>query len=134
MLTLLNAIYSKFTATSALTTAFPGGLYRDRAAEGTAMPFLVSNVVAAPATTRFGGVGFSEATIRFTSYAVGHDVSLAAIQTFVGVFDELILTISGNTQLNTTRKNDPIPRLETSVDGSGQEVWRCDVIYDFAVQ
>lgn len=134
MKALLDAIKTKFSATASLGTAFPGGYWRDLAAKGTPMPYVVSTVVAAPTETKFGGVAFDDTTIRFTAYGVGHDAVLTAIETFVGVFDEVALTLAGATELNVTRRSSPVPRIEGPLDASGNKVWRADVVYDFAIQ
>ena len=69
MLPLLNAIYASFTADSALTAAFPGGLHRDQAPEGTAMPYVVSTVVSSTTGLAYNAGSRSATHIKFTAFA-----------------------------------------------------------------
>lgn len=134
MQALLDAINSKFTGTPSLVSAFPGGYCRDRAPEGTAMPYVVSSVIASPSQPVYGNAKHSQTHIRFSAVGIGHDAIAALIETFDGVFDEAILTLSAGTNYDSTRLTDPIPMLEPSVDASGQEIWRWSVEYRFSVK
>ena len=60
-----------------------------------------------------------------------------SVRTFarlLAALDEQAMTVSGGIILNTVRRSDALPVLSGDVDGSGNEVWRADVIYDFAIQ
>ena len=85
MLTLLNALFSRFSADSALTTAFPGGFHRDRAPQGTTMPYLVSKVMSSDAHVSYGGSTRSVVQIRLAAYGVGHDAAGTLAEMLIGI-------------------------------------------------
>ena len=133
MLSLLNAIYAKFTGDSGLSAAFPGGLHRDRAAEGTVMPYLVSQVISSKTEFAYGGTSRTETQVRFCAYGVGHDATGAAMQTLIGEFDFALLTLTGGAVNDTVvRLTDPIPKLHQH-DANGNDVWEWSVTYDYGV-
>jgi len=133
MLPLLNAIYSKFTGDSALTAAFPGGLHRDQAPEGTAMPFLVSNVASSKLEYGYNGPCRSDTQIRFTSFGVGHDAVGALMDTLVSHFDDALLALSTGVNDTITRLADPVPTLKRH-DALGNDVWEWSVTYEYGVK
>jgi hypothetical protein len=131
MLALLNSIYAKFTGDSGLTSAFPGGMHRDRAAEGTAMPYVVSQVHSSKTEFAYGGTSRTETQIRFSAYGVGHDATGAAMQTLVSEFDFALLTLSGSAINDTVvRLTDPVPKLHRQ-DANGNDVWEWSVTYEY---
>jgi hypothetical protein len=132
MLPLLNAIYAFFTASSPLTTAFPGGLHRDNAPEGTAMPYLVSKVVSSKTELAYGTASRTVTQIKFSAFGVGHDATGTLAQTLIGVFDGAILTLSSGTNDSVVRQGDPTPAL-LSHDGQGNDVWEWSVVYEYGV-
>lgn len=133
MLSLLNAIYSRFTGDSALTGAFPGGLHRDRAPEGTAMPYLVSHVVSSKCEFSYGGNSRTETQVRFSAFGVGHDATGALMQTFISEFDSTLLTLAGGAVNDTVlRLGDPVPALHHA-DANGNDVWEWAVMYEYGV-
>ena len=133
MLSLLNAIYSKFTGDSALTSAFPGSLHRDRAAEGTVMPYVVSQVLSSKTEFAYGGASRAETQIRFCAYGVGHDATCAAMQTLIGEFDFALLSLAGGAVNDTVvRLGDPIPKLHQH-DANGNDVWEWGVVYEYGI-
>jgi len=133
MLSLLNAIYSKFTGDSALTAAFPGGLSRDRAQENTPMPYLVSQVVSAAPLYSYGSAVYRTLVqIRFQAFGVGHDATGAAVQTLISRFDDALLTLSSGTNDTVTRLSDPLPKLLRH-DALGNDVWEWTVTYEYGV-
>src|SRR5438105_4539395 len=121
LLPLLNSIYSKFTGDSALTSAFPGGLHRDQAPEGTAMPYLISQVISSRLEYAYGGAYHGDAHVRFCAYGVGHDAVGSLMQTFVSHFDDALLTLSSGTNDAVTRLAEPVPALKRH-DGQGNDV------------
>ena len=133
MLPLLNAIYSKFTSTPALTSAFPGGLHRDRAPEGTAMPYLVSRVTESHVEYAYGGPCRTETVIRFSAFGVGHDATAAAADALVANFDDALLLLSAGVNDTVTRLGDPVPALHKH-DGQGNDVWEWILIYQYGVK
>jgi hypothetical protein len=132
MLPLLNAIYSAFTSSGALTAAFPGGLHRDQAPEGVGMPYLVSQVMESKVHYGFGGPYRAQTRIRFSAYAVGHDAAAALADVVASVFDDAALTLSSGTHAGTTRLDEPVPKLHHH-DAEGNDVWEWGVGYEFSV-
>src|SRR5665213_2895179 len=122
MLPLLNAIYSFFTSTGALTSAFLGGLHRDQAPPGTGMPYVVSKVVSSQTEFAYGGATRSNIQISFSAFGVGHDAVGALAETLVEQFDGASLTLSSGTNDVVLRKGDPTPTLHGQ-DGVGNDVW-----------
>lgn len=133
MLPLLNAIYSKFAGDSALTSAFPGGLHRDQAPEGTAMPYLVSHVVSSKVEYGYNGPCRSDVQIKFSAFGVGHDAVGSLVNTLVSHFDDALLTLSSGTNDTITRLGDPTPVLHRH-DGQGNDVWEWAVTYEYGVK
>jgi hypothetical protein len=132
MLPLLNAIYTKFTASSALVAAFPGGLFRDRAPEGTTMPYLVSHVAGSKVEYAYEGVYRADTQIRFSGYGVGHDATGNALAILLANLDDVTLTLSSGTNDSVTRSGEPTPTLHRH-DSQGNEVWEWSVTYNYSV-
>jgi hypothetical protein len=132
MLPLLNAIYSMFTGSSALTSAFAGGLHRDQAPEGTAMPYLVTNVVSSAVEYSYSGVSRTTVRVRFSGYGIGHDATGALMDTLTAVFDDTLLALSSGTNDSVVRVDDPTPKLLRH-DGQGNDVWEWGVTYEFGI-
>lgn len=140
ILPLLHAIYSTFTANETLATAFPGGMGRDTVPPGTAMPYIVSEVVGGPLTDAYGNAISSDITIIFKAVggagnsASGHDLTYSAIKAFIDAFDDTLLTLTGATNYSMRRIGEPIPvKLEEDASGGGKDVWQWSVIYEFSV-
>jgi hypothetical protein len=132
MLPLLNAIYSLFTSTGSLTTAFPGGLHRDRSPEGTAMPYVVSRIMSSKTEPAYGTGSRSTTQIKFSVFAVGHDVAGTLAQTLTNAFDGTILTLSAGAHDSIVRLGEPTPTLHR-LDGQGNDVWEWGVVYEYGV-
>jgi hypothetical protein len=132
MLPLLNAIYAKFTASPALVAAFPGGLFRDRAPEGTTMPYLVSHVAGSKVQYAYGGIYRTDTEVRFSGYGVGHDATGSALTTLLAGFDDVLLALSSGTNDSVTRSGEPVPVLHRH-DSQGNEVWEWSVTYTYSV-
>jgi hypothetical protein len=133
MLPLLNAIYSKFTSTGALTTAFPGGMHRDQAPEGTAMPYVVSRVLSSKIEYSYGGACRAETQIKFSAYGIGHDATATLANALISAFDDALLTLSSGTNDSVTRLGDAVPVLNKH-DGLGNDVWEWSATYDYSVR
>ena len=133
MLPLLNAIYSKFTGDSALASAFPGGLHRDQAPEGTALPYLVSHIVESKLEYSYHGACRSETQVRLSAYGIGHDATGSLMDTLSSHFDDQLLTLSTGTNDTITRLADPVPKLHRH-DAQGNDVWEWSVIYEYGVK
>lgn len=133
MLPLLNAIYSAFTSDGALFLALAGGLHREQAPEGTAMPYAVSHVVESKLLYSFGGPYRSQTRVRFSVYGVGHDATAGAIGALVTSFDDRLFTLSSGTHVSTIRLDDPTPKLHKH-DADGNDVWEWAVTYEYSVR
>jgi hypothetical protein len=132
MLPLLNAIYSRFAGNSTLTSAFPGGLHRDRAPEGTPMPYIISRVTSSETERAYGGASRTRTQVRFSAFGVGHDATGSLAQTFMGAFDDTPLTLGSGTNDSIVRLGEPVPALH-SHDGQGNDVWEWAVVYEYGV-
>lgn len=133
MIPLLNAIYTTFTGTGALSSAFPGGMHRDQAPEETEMPYLVSHVVSSSVEHSYLGVNRTTIRIQFGGYGVGHDAVGALMDTFTGALDNNLLTLSSGTNDSVTRLDEPTPTLLRH-DGQGNDVWEWMVTYEYGVR
>jgi hypothetical protein len=132
MLPLLNAIYTRFTATGALTAAFPGGLFRDRAPETTALPYVVSHVVQSKLEYSYGGACRSQTQVKFSAFGIGHDATGTLMNALTATFDDALLMLSNGTNDSVTRLGDPIPVLHKR-DGQGNDVWEWAVVYEYSI-
>jgi len=133
MLPLLNAIFAKFTADSALTSAFPGGLHRDRAPEGTAMPYLVSRVVESAVELSYCSRSRTHTRIKFSAFGVGHDATCTLMQTFIDHFEGALLTLAGGAVNDSVvRVGDAVPTLHRQ-DARGNDVWEWAVVFEYGV-
>jgi hypothetical protein len=132
MIPLLNAIYAKFVSDGTLTAAFPGGLHRDRAPEGTVMPYVVSTVSSAPAELTYGTQVRNHVQVRFDAYGVGHDATGALMDSFIASFDNALLTLSVGSDLSIVRQGDVTPKLHRH-DAQGNDVWEWSVTYLYEV-
>lgn len=144
---LLEAIYTQCKNTAGIVTAFPAfvdsttggavtypvGVYADEAPERATLPYMVTSIIAAPATTRYGGIQRTEPQIQFAAYGVGRAAGYARMLAFINVFDELTLTLSSGKMVNTTRLGSPVPALDPSKDETGQNVWQWTVVYQFVL-
>jgi hypothetical protein len=130
MLPLLNAIYSKFTTDGALSSSFPGGLHRDRAPEGTAMPYVVSHVLSSTTELSYGATSCTATQVRFSAYGVGHDATGALIETLISHFDNALLSLSAGTNDSVVRLGEGLPVLHRH-DAAGNDVWEWSVTYEY---
>ena len=130
MLPLLNAIYSSFAS---LTGAIPGGLHRDQAPEGTALPYAVSHVLETAVEYGYLGACRTRVTLRFSIFGVGHDATGTLAESLVIAFDDHLLSLGGsNVNDSVTRLSEPTPRLHRH-DAGGDDVWEWQVIYEYGV-
>jgi hypothetical protein len=111
------------TGNADLRAAFPGGYWRDEHAESNAaMPYLVSNVIAAP---RFSGYGWdkTQPVIQFSAYGIQHDQTGSALNLFVARLSAGPLTLSSGAMFDSRCTIDPMPSLDGK-DTQGNDVWR----------
>jgi hypothetical protein len=145
MLPLLQAINAKIIGTPAIVAAFPGwrnpttgltypaGYYRDVAPEQAPLPFLVSTVIASPATYRYGGIQRTEPSIQFAAFGIGQDAVFGKLKILTDAFDEFLFTLSAGHVVNMTRAGDPIPVHQDDKDEQGRDVWQWAVTYDYVL-
>ena len=131
-ITLLNGIYSRFTSTLALTSAFPGGFHRDRAPEGTAMPYVVSRVISSQTQLAYGGGSRTQTKVRLSALGVGHDATGTLAQMLIGAFDATLLTLGSGTNDAVVRQGEAVPVLLRH-DAQGNDVWEWSVEYEYGV-
>ncbi len=141
MNTLEVAINAKFAATSALYNAFTGNtrgggtkaIFWDMADEGAVAPYLVLQQLSANATSRYGGVLYSEPIIRFKSVAVGRILAITNIELVIAAFDETILTLSSGRINNVTRLGDPVTTMYPVQNTSGSREFESVVDYQYSL-
>ena len=97
------------------------------------MPYAVSRVVESKLHHSFGGPYRSQAQVRYSVYAVGHDAAAALMNTLVTQFDERLFTLSSGTHVSTIRLDDPTPKLHKHA-ADGNDVWEWSVTYEYAVR
>ncbi|HET6251038.1 MAG TPA: hypothetical protein VFE47_25345 [Tepidisphaeraceae bacterium] len=130
MLPLLNAIYSHFTATLAVT--FPSGLHRDQAPEGAAMPYVVSRIVSSKTELAYGPASRTTTQIKLSAFGIGHDATGALADQLTSAFDSTLLSLSSGTNDSVVRLGEPLPAIH-SHDGQGNDVWEWAVVYEYGV-
>ncbi len=137
---LLDGVYAKFTATGALTTAFPGGMFREEAKPGATFDFIVMELMqSAPLTDSYGNVTSADATIILKAVCKGdaagvsgHDSGATKAAAICAAYDNVLLTLTGATTIDAYRIGEPIPiRLE---DDKGIDVWQWAVTYHYSIQ
>jgi hypothetical protein len=106
---LLTAINTYFDGASGLLTQITGGLHFEETPSGVSMPYAIAYVISASATSKYGGVSYSEPVIQFTVFGQGARVALLLIEALITKFDEHSFTLSSGTQINATRQHEPIP-------------------------
>ena len=132
MINVLEAIRAKFLATPALVSAWTGGYHFGLATEGTKMPYVVSNEVAAPTTMQFGGEAFSEDHIDFVFFTDRLTTMKNDIALWLKTFDDLLIVTDGKC-INFTRKTNVVS-LPREKDEKGNQVYKHWVEYCYAVE
>src|SRR5580698_4432711 len=106
---LLEAISTKFDADSTLTAAFPGGLWGEAAPEGTALPYVIQNVIDAPVTCFYGSASQTEVQVKLSAYGIGRDATLQKAEVLTAVFKDATLTLSSGQNVDARQVSDPQP-------------------------
>ena len=138
MQALLNAIATKFSTTSSITSAITGGLHLDEAKDSTAMPYMTYTVMAAPTNWGFG-IKTAAVTIRFDLYYTAADTALTKLAAFTAVFDDFLPTLSSGTVFDSMRDSGPtlmlVPFDDRNVerDSNVARVYRASVEYRYSV-
>jgi hypothetical protein len=127
---LLTAINTYWDANLVNTV---GQLYQTIQKPGATMPYAVFTVIAAPATSRYGGVAFAAPQIQFTARDVGSAAALAKCELIIAALDERAFSISGKQNFFTRRLHDPIPEpADPTEDEQGRDTFGWIVTYEFA--
>ncbi len=96
------------------------------------MPYAVSRVIESKLHYSFHGVYRAQTQIRFSAFAVGHDMAAGLMDVLTGEFDDRLFTLSSGMHVSTTRLDDPVPKLHKH-DGEGNDVWEVAVVYEYGV-
>lgn len=147
---LLAAIITKIGATAALTTRYGTRYYLNSVPEGTALPFLVVSVLNAPRTESYGNTAHYTAQVQFSVFEEADATSGAEKNALTGIalvtaaFDGITLTISGATNIDLYRENEPIATLQPGTNPTGPDnleksenvtnVAAAHAVYQIAVQ
>lgn len=150
MTELLAAITTKIGATAGITNLVGQRFYLNAPPEGTAFPFLVFSVIAAPLTESYGGTNHYTARVQFSAFAESTDSAsaetsaLAIAAAVVAAFDGATLTVSGKTNIDTYRDDQPFAMPQPTFTPTGPDaveksenarnVAAAHVTYNFAVQ
>ena len=136
---LLTAIYTTFTSTSALTTAFPGGLSHGRAVKGETRPYVVFRVVRTSNTAGYSSAAFyGDHMIDFIGFSgtganVITDAALiTAMETLASTYANGV-SISGATLTNVDQLSDVLPFAIPAEDERGSDEWQATVSFLFSV-
>jgi hypothetical protein len=126
-----KALYTKFTADLAAT--FTGGWYWDTAAKGAATPFLIAQVISAPATSQYGGVTFADVTVQFRAVGTGRRSVTTLAETLCGVLDEFVPTLDSGTVCNVVRTSEPFALKLPAEEQTGADGHMAVVTYVYSV-
>lgn len=136
-----KALNAKFAATSTLTDAFPGNersddsfaLYWDTAAKGAPTPYLVAQIISAPATSKYGGVTFSDVTVQFKAIGEGRRATIALMETFCGVFDEYAPVLDAGTVCGVERLSEPFALKLPVEETQGRDEYQVVTTYRYGI-
>jgi hypothetical protein len=139
MLSLLEAISTKFAGDSTLTAAFPGGLWGDAAPEGMALPYVIQSVIGAPMTWFYGSRSLVQVQVRLSAYGIGRDATLAKGETLAAAFKDAILTLASGQNLDARQVSDPQPERQgrdasTADDPAQGDVYAVHVMFEYTVR
>ena len=136
---LLAAISTKFTADGTLTAAFPGGMWGEAAPEGTALPYVIQSVIAAPMTCFYGSASRSEVQVKMSAYGIGRDATLASAEALATAFKDVTLTLSTGQNFDARQVSDPQPQRQgrdsSTADDPGQgDIYAVHIVFEYAVR
>ncbi len=101
---IMTGIQSWFTGNAPLVAAAPGGLWRSKAPEGTAQPYVTYGFPEIEQLKTFDA-DFEDCIFRFTFYHESEDTAPIddAVEKFAARFDDEIVTITSYTTIHLTR-------------------------------
>lgn len=130
---LLDAIVDRFTAAS-LGTTITGGIHHNIADDGTAMPYAVYRLVAAPNTQFYGSMGINEPQVDFIVRGVQDDVTLLLCQSLRDAYVNQVLTLTSGRMLNCNLVMDCTPEPEDPIEETqGRDSWGWIVSFRYSV-
>ncbi len=129
---LTEAIYTKWTSTSDLTTNISGGLFFDQVITGSSKPYCRYSIVNGSSDYTFGtSPELEETRIQFDIYGLGANAIMALQDKLHSAYDNVLLTISGESVYGATRINQWC-RLD-SRDENNDEIYHAMSEYRFNV-
>lgn len=134
MKNLTTAIYGKI-AGSAFSTSIGGRLYKGRAPQGTVWPYAVYFVVSdVPADTFTDKI--EEVLIQFSvfSSASGSTEVEDAVTNLKALFDDCLMTITGNTHVMMNRQGSSLTSVPADTELGTGEYWQGDIEYEVTMQ
>lgn len=123
------AINTAFAASAPVVAAFPGGLWPEVADPGAAMPYMVYTILSGKNQTVYGNKKYAKVYIKFQGIGAGKAVVGGLMNTFTGVFDDTVLTLSTGANFDCVRQQDPLPSLWAQRTGSATDIWSWSVEY-----
>jgi hypothetical protein len=146
MQALLTSIISKFNSTSGITTVFPGGLWLNEAADGAqgtaAAPkaYMLMFITSAP-NQQWYASQVTNCDVTFIGFTEDSaNTALTNMAAFTSVFDDVVLTLTGETNVWTNRGDDvlvyEVPQGDPSVRRSSatKRVYAVEAHYTFSYQ
>lgn len=136
---LFDAIRSKFT-TAGLASTITGGMHFSIAKQGAVMPFLVVTPITAPLVDSYGNTTHYDCTVQFALFG---ETTVKALMLLVPAiltaYDNVVLTITGKTNIDCYRIDEPMPILQGSEQTqirseSTKNVWGVFWTYRYSVQ
>ncbi len=118
---LLQAIASKWDATPALLTAFPGGLHQGRSEENQPSgDYCIYCAISAPATQVFGNPDLKyTAELQFDGFFSDPTNAATNMDLLTGTYQNTLLTLTGgreNTMVRCTDAPTPVDDLDQNLD------------------
>jgi len=136
MVELEDAINARFTAQS-LGTTIPGGLHKDLAPEGTAMPYATYSFIGAPRSQSYATAPYT-AHVQFGVHGTNSRAAGVLAEALTDAMD-LNLTIAGGFCISSLVLMEPIGMRapeddKTARDSSGNVVWSWHSEIEYTVQ
>lgn len=133
-LALLNALRTKLTGTTALTTAFPGGFHIVLAADESVTPFLVFRVGMSTVDSRYGGVAIATVEIDFIGVGKPLPTLMGHMETLTATLDDFLPTLSSGRVVNVVRTRDVVPMLSDARDQEAEPLYQASTSYRYTIE
>lgn len=129
---LVEAIVTKFAATSDLTTNISGGLWTDTVPAGTSRPYCRMSIIGNPINYGYGNGEIESIRIQFDIFSIGLTTVLGLQDKLHSAFDNVSLTMSNDKLIQPMRID--CRAIYDSRDENDDEVYRSISEYRFQVQ